>query len=128
MPPACARGIARGQMTAGLDPVQLWAGAMVALMRVRPPPVPVFGIDCHFKVYSGVALIDPVNSPLGVSHGSLARRGARQGGVRGEERGRGTRWLRPRGGGAGESARRAHARAQNVYPSVSNGAVGIAVM
>jgi hypothetical protein len=49
---------ALGQMTAALDPVQLWAGAMVALMRVRPPPVPVFGIDGHFKAYSGDAPID----------------------------------------------------------------------
>jgi transposase len=49
---------ALGQMTAALDPIQLWAGAMVALMRVRPPPVPVFGIDGHFKAYSGDAPID----------------------------------------------------------------------
>ena len=49
---------ALGQMTAALDPVQLWAGSMVALMRVRPPPVPVFGIDGHFKAYSGDAPID----------------------------------------------------------------------
>jgi len=46
------------QMTEKMDPVQLWAAAMMAMMSARPPPIPVFGIDGHFKAYSGHAPID----------------------------------------------------------------------
>jgi len=46
------------QMTAAMDPVQLWAASMTTLLRARPPQVPVFGIDGHFKPYAGDAPID----------------------------------------------------------------------
>lgn len=46
------------QMTAVVDPIQLWAASMTALMGARSPEIPVFGIDGHFKPYFGDAPID----------------------------------------------------------------------
>lgn len=46
------------QMTEHYDPVQWWAGWMVALASRCPPELPVWGVDGHFKAYAGDEPID----------------------------------------------------------------------
>lgn len=46
------------QVTERYDPVQWWAGWMVALVKTRPPALPIWGVDGHFKAYAGDEPID----------------------------------------------------------------------
>jgi len=46
------------QMTERYDPVQWWAGWIMALVKTCPPTLPVWGVDGHFKAYSGDEPID----------------------------------------------------------------------
>lgn len=46
------------QVTATYDPVQWWAGWMVAMAQTCAPALPIWGVDGHFKAYAGEEPID----------------------------------------------------------------------
>ena len=46
------------QMTATYDPMQWWAGWMVAMAQTCAPALPIWGVDGHFKAYAGDEPID----------------------------------------------------------------------
>jgi hypothetical protein len=46
------------QVTATYDPVQWWAGGMVAMAQTCAPALPIWGVDGHFKAYAGEEPID----------------------------------------------------------------------